>query len=62
MAGVGAVTDVHNAFKAGVKLIKHTEVGTDAEGENSRVDRDLVRLGILDFLDVDEAVDVAGLR
>ena len=40
-AGVGAVTDVHNALKTGVKLIEHAEVGADAEGENGCVNRDL---------------------
>lgn len=58
-AGVGAVTDVHNALKTGVKLIEHAEVGADAEGENGCVNRDLVRPGVLVLLDVDEAVDVA---
>ena len=58
-AGVGAVTDVHNALKTGVKLIEHAEVGADAEGENGCVNRDLVSPGVLVLLDVDEAVDVA---
>lgn len=52
-AGVGAVADVYDALKAGVELIEHAEVGTDTEGENGRVNRDLVGLGVLVLLDVD---------
>lgn len=57
--GLVPVADVHDALKACVKLIEHAKVGADAEGENGCVNGDLVRLGVLVLLDVDEAVDVA---